>query len=309
MPAKAEAKVRKAVWDLSRDSAGMCVRFATDATAIHVRWKLTKKRLAMSQMPATGVSGVDLYVRHEGQWRWLAVGWPEFPVSSARLVAHLAKTQRQYLLYLPLYNGVSSVEIGVPSDAKIEKGKAPKHKPIVFYGTSITHGACASRPGMAHPAIVGRRLGYPIVNLGFSGNGRLETEVAELMAEVDAAVYILDCCPNLSGDEAGKRLGPCVRALRAKHPATPILVVEDRTYPSSFLVSHLRKRNSENRKSLRAAFDVLVTAGQKNLHYLRGEELLGVDGDDTVDGSHPTDLGFQRQAAAFLRVLRGILPR
>ena len=310
-PARAAGVVRDAVWRLSKDSTGICVRFETNANAISARWTLTRRRLAIPHMPATGVSGLDLYVQLDnGQWRWLSVGQPKRTSNITQLVDNLPAGRRQYLLYLPLYNGVKSVEIGIPAEASLMKAKprAPgREKPVVFYGTSITQGASASRPGMVHTAILGRRLNRPIINLGFAGDGRMEPEVARFMAELDPAVYVIDCLPNLDGDLTAERTEPLVRILRKARPNTPILLVEDRTYANSFLLSDRRTRNEESRAALRAAYERLKTAGDENLYYLEGETLLGADGDDTVDGSHPTDLGFFRQANAFENVLRPIL--
>jgi hypothetical protein len=311
LPAKAEKIVRGPVWSLSRHSAGMCVRFETDAVEIHARWTLTSNRLAMTHMPATGVSGLDLYVKLEnGRWRWLAVGQPKAQTNTVRLTAGIPKGRREYMLYLPLYNGVSSVEIGIPRAnllAKADARKPNRQKPIVFYGTSITHGCCASRPGMVHTAILGRRLDHPVVNLGFSGNGRMELELAHLLSELDAAVYVIDCLPNTTAPHVAERTEPLVRALRKARPHTPILLVEDRSYADSFLVTSKRLRNAESRKALKKAYDRLIADGVKQLYYLTGEALLGDDGEGTVDSSHPTDLGFMRQADAFEAVLRPIL--
>jgi hypothetical protein len=312
LPAKAEKLVRPAVWNLSRHSAGLCVRFRSDATTIQARWTLTSKSLAMPHMPATGVSGLDLYVRDgKGQWRWLGVGRPTDVKNTAPLVAGLpAGEMREFLLYLPLYNGVSSVEVGIPAGSKIEKAPArPAHKkPIVFYGTSITQGGCASRPGMVHTAILGRRLDWPVVNLGFSGNGRLEPELAQLMAEIDASVYVVNCLPNLGPDDVAKRTEPFVRLLRKTRPETPIILVEDRSYTNSALLPGPRNRNLANRAELRKAYLKMVSEGVPSLHYQTGEELLGDDGEAAVDSSHPTDLGFMRQADAMLGLIRYTLP-
>lgn len=311
LPARAEQTVRDAVWNLSRQSAGMCVRFVTDATTLQAAWTLTSPRLEMPHMPASGVSGLDLYVRDDaGQWRWLANGRPSGQTSSVSLVSGIPEGTREYRLYLPLYNGVSQVELGLPQGATLSQPPpyADGHdKPIVFYGTSITHGACASRPGMCHPAILGRRFERPIVNLGFSGNGRMEIEVAELMAEIDAAVYVLDCLPNINAADVTARTEPIVRLLREKRPETPILLVEDRTYSDAFLIQSKRDRNDSSRAAYRAAFDRLQAAGVEDLYYLEGERLLGDDNEGTVDSSHPTDLGFMRQADAFADALGPIL--
>jgi hypothetical protein len=311
LPAKAEATVRDAVWNLSRHASGIVVPFTTDAGQLKVRWTLTSDRLAMPHMPATGVSGVDLYVRDDqGVWRWLACKPPTGESTTVDLVSGITEKDRDYLLYLPLYNGVKSLELNVPAGKHLAASQprpADRQKPLVFYGTSITHGASASRPGMTHPAILGRRFERPIINLGFSGNGRMEPEVATLLAELDPAVYVIDCLPNITADEVTARTKTCVDILRNAHPTTPILLVEDRSYSDSFLVDSKRERNLTSRAALRKVFDELKSAGDDNLYYLEGENLLGDDNEGTVDSSHPTDLGFMRQADAFEKALRPIL--
>lgn len=310
-PAKAEKKVRPAVWNLSRDSAGMMVRFVTDATEIQARWALTSSNLAMPHMPATGVSGLDLYVKIAGEkWHWLATGIPKAQTNSVTLVSGLPSEKREYLLYLPLYNGTKFVELGVPENFKIEKagpwGRGER-KPIVFYGTSILQGGCASRPGMVYTSILGRRFNWPTMNFGFSGNGKMEIEIAELLAELDASVYVLDCVPNMTAAEVRERVEPFVLRLRKAHPKTPIVLVEDRSYANSFLIPEKQKRQTETRAELSAAYQRLQKNGVKNLSYVKGENLFGDDGEATVDGSHPTDLGFMRQAAVLEKVLKPLL--
>jgi hypothetical protein len=311
LPAKAERLVRPEVWNLSRHSAGMAVRFVTDATTLKARWTLTSENLAMPHMPATGVSGLDLYVRTaDGVWRWLANGRPTAKTNNAALYTNIPPGTREYLLYLPLYNGVSTVELGLPDGTVLQRGEpypAGHEKPLVFYGTSITQGGCASRPGMVHTAILGRRLNRPVINLGFSGNGRMELEVAELMAELGAAVYVIDCLPNIGAKEVAERTKPLVQALRTARPGTPIVLVEDRTYSDAFLNVSKRERSESSRTALRVAFDQLRAAGESRLFYLSGEQLLGDDNEGTVDSSHPTDLGFLRQADAFEPILRTAL--
>src|SRR3954451_6410732 len=240
LPARAEGLVRDPVWGLGRQSAGLCVRFVTDAPEIKARWTLTSRQLALPHMAATGVSGLDLYAKLDGRWRWAGVGRPEqAPTNTATLAAGLPEGRREYLLYLPLYNGVSSVEIGLPEDRSL--AKAPPRpggheRPVVVYGTSITQGGCASRPGMVHTAILGRRLDRPVINLGFSGNGKMEPELAGLLAELDPAAYVLDCLPNMTAKEVSARVAPFVRALRTAHPETPIVLAEDQTYANAHLV-------------------------------------------------------------------------
>jgi hypothetical protein len=300
--------VREAVWNLARHSAGLAVRFETDAKEIRANWTLTSGNLAMPHMPATGVSGLDLYALDDkGQWRWIANRSPAEIKSTATMVSGLPAGKRQYLIYFPLYNGVTELQIGVPAVSQIEKApayEASHAKPIVFYGTSITQGGCASRPGMVHTAILGRWYHRPVINLGFSGNGRMEPEVATLMVEIDAHVYVIDCLPNIDAAQVAQNTKPVVEILRKARPETPIVLVEDRDYSNGWLLDGPKSRNRNSQAALKKAFDELQADGVKHLFYIAGPDLLGDDAEGTVDSSHPTDLGFLRQAEAFDKVLR-----
>jgi hypothetical protein len=309
LPAEAEKTVTPAVWNLSRDSAGMMVRFKTDAPSIHVHYKLSKANLAMPHMPATGVSGIDLYARNEaGQWRWVQVTRPAAQEIRTELIKGLAPGMREYAAYLPLYNGLESLEVGVPKGARFE-GLAPRQKPVVFYGTSITHGACASRPGMVHTAILGRRLDLPVVNLGFSGNGRMDAAVGELLTRIDAAVYVIDCLPNMGPADVTLKCVPLVKQLRASKPGTPIVLVEDRRFTNDWITPAKSKFHDENHAALKQAFDTLQQQGVSNLYYISGDTLYGTDSEGATDASHANDLGFMRQADAFEPILRKALGR
>jgi len=306
LPARAEGMVRPNVWSLGRDSAGMCVRFVTDAVTISAKWELRRASLAMPHMPATGVSGLDLYVKDKGRWRWLGNGRPATQTEEKVLVSGLKPERREYLLYLPLYNGVGKLAIAVPQQATMES--APMHrterKPVVFYGTSIVQGGCASRPGMAYPAILGRRLDWPTINLGFSGSAQCEPEVARFLAELDPAVYVLDPLPNMDVEMIAERFEQFVRTLRESHPRTPIVLVENVEYTDGdFVMARKGRFNGANEK-LREIHKRLIKAGEKKLFYVPSAGLLGIDGEATVDGTHPTDLGFLRMADAIEPALR-----
>ena len=308
LPARAKGVVRDAVWNLSRHSAGMLVRFRTDATEIHADYSVTSSNLAMPHMPATGVSGLDLYATDtDGSWKWVAVVAPKTQQVQTKIVSGIRAGERDYAIYLPLYNGTETLRVGVPMGAKFQPIAPRTQSPILFYGTSITHGACASRPGMPHPAILGRRLNRPVINLGFSGNGRMEAEVGQFLTELDTAVYVIDCLPNMAADEVAAKTEPLVQQLRKARPQTPIVLVEDRSYSGSWLLDGQRERNTSSRAALKAAYQKLLDAGVSGLHYVDGESLLGADRDDTTDGSHPSDLGFQRHADAIEPILRRAL--
>lgn len=308
LPAKAEGKVTGAVWSLSRDSAGMAVRFRTDATEIHARYQLLKERIAMPHMPATGVSGVDLYARDaNGRWKWVQVVKPDKARINAAIITGMAPGSREYLAYLPLYNGIEKLEIGVPPKAAFERLEPRKQLPILFYGTSITHGASASRPGMVHTAILGRRFDMPVINLGFSGNGRMDPPVVDLLCEQPAAVYVIDCLPNMNAEQVSQRTIPLVKRLREARPDTPIVLVEDRVNANSWVLPARAEHHKKNHEALREAYGKLKAEGVAKLYYVEGDHLIGDDTDGTTDASHPNDLGFMRQADVFEPVLRAAL--
>lgn len=310
LPARAKGKAPEEVWHLSKHSAGECVRFQTDAREIGVRWSLTGANLAMPHMPATGVSGVDLYRRTaEGGWRFVQNGRPHAQENTASFpTGSPSGRMQEYLLYLPLYNGTRSLEIGIPAGAHIQKA-APRpearRRPIVFYGTSITQGGCASRPGMAYVAILGRRLDWPVINLGFSGSGKMEPEMAALVAELDPALFVLDCVGNMSvlpEEEITRRVVNLARAVRQAHPHTPMLFVGQSSIrrPSQFLTAD---------RAQERAIKQLLKEGMTGITLRAAKNFLGTDEEGTVDGVHPNDLGMIRQADALTPTLRDILTK
>jgi hypothetical protein len=312
LPARAKGSVPEAVWSLSLHTAGLRVRFLCDAANIAVRWKLRFPQLAMTHMPASGVSGLDLYARDAGGWRFVGVARPEtFPVNEVMIGRSLKPERREYLLSLPLYNGVEEVRIGIARGALLAPAGAwdeRRRRPMLFYGTSVVQGGCASRPGMAHAAILSRRLDRPFFNLGFSGSGRCEPELARLLAELDPCVYVVDALPNMDREGLAKeRLGPFVRVLRAAHPATPIVLVEHFRYVAERFIPWMRDMFPHLRRELHGVIEELRAEGVAHLLLLPGDGLYGADGEATVDGTHPTDLGFARLADAHEPLLRGLL--
>ena len=308
LPADAQGKVPGSVWELSHHAAGMAVHFQTDAAAIHLRYRLLNAELAMPHMPATGVSGMDLYGLDEMNWRWAAVFKPTAQQCEGPIIEALESQMRRWRLYLPLYNGVESLSIGVPSVAKFVPVPPREERPVVFYGTSIMHGACASRPGMAWPAIVGRRLDVPTINLGFSGSGKMEASVVERLARIDAAAFVIDCAPNMSDREITQRTVPLVRTLRAAQPHAAIVLVEDRRYSDGWIHAPRRERNELNAKALRAAYQALAAEGFERFAYVDAASLPGgSNADGLTDGSHPNDHGMLAYADALVPPLAKLL--
>ncbi|MGC4105218.1 MAG: SGNH/GDSL hydrolase family protein [Thermomicrobiales bacterium] len=311
LPGRAEALVPEAVWDLSRMASGLFTRVRTNATTIAVRYTLGLPELGMTHMPPTAVSGIDLYADTpdgDTHSRWIAVAHPAtFPNVEALLADGIDAGERDFTLWFPLFNRVESAEIGLTPGASFTLLPEDETPPIVYYGTSIIHGASASRPGMTVSAQLSRRLGRRVLGLGFSGNGKMEVELAELIAEIPAAVYVIDCLPNMDADLVAERALPFLEALRAKRPDTPILLVEDRTLEHAWVVALEREKHAARRAELRAAYDAMIAQGDTHITLIPAEGLLGTDGDGTVDCSHPTDLGFFRQADILEPVLRSLI--
>jgi lysophospholipase L1-like esterase len=317
LPARAEKLVRKQVWDLSTQSAGLMIRFRANAGEIKVRYGVGGKQ-ALPHMPATGVSGVDLYaISNNGDWRWCSAKYAfgdtiTYNFRNIEPVDSTHQLGREYRLFLPLYNNVKWLEIGIPEGTRFELLPVRPDKPIVVYGTSIAQGACASRPGMAWPAILGRKLDDPLINLGFSGNGRMEKELMDMVTEIDAKIYILDCLPNLvasvniPADEIKKRLLGGVRGLRDKRPGIPIVLAEHDGYTDEAINPVNRKSYQDVNLILKEVFAQLKTEETENI-YLISKEEFHQDIETMVDGTHPTDLGMMRYAEAYEKRIREIL--
>jgi hypothetical protein len=317
LPSRAKGLVRKEVWNLSQQSAGLQLRFITDSKEIRVRYMVTQKK-SMDHFPVTGHTGVDLYsINKDGSYAW-ANGKYKFgdtityEFSNLDLNNSHYKEGRTYNLYLPIYNTVSWLEIGVAESSSFSALSPRKEKPIVVYGTSIAQGGCASRPGMAWPAILDRYAAVPVMNFGFSGNGRLEKEVIDLINEIDASIFVLDCLPNLGANspaaslEVQNKIVESVRAIRNKHPDVPIILAEH----SGFIENRMDAVKRTSLLALNSASAIAVTRlkalGYKNLYTLTAKDInMGTDG--TVDGTHPSDLGMNRYAQAYKKIVRTIL--
>lgn len=310
LPGSVADFARRPVWDLGLHSAGLAVRFRSNSTTISVRWTNTFCN-SMNHMAPTGVRGLDLYAWVDGGWRFVNCARPgSGKTTESRIVSDMVPEEREYMLYLPLYDGIDSLSIGVDSCAMIGAPRLSypvREHPIVFYGTSILQGGCSSRPGMAHTNILSRRLNCEAINLGFSGNGQLDYEIAHLMAEVDAGVFVLDFVPNVTVEQIETKLLPFYRILRDRHPDTPIVFVEDPVFPHTFFdvqaAASVRRLNA----ALAEHYRRLRESGERNIYYVSSEDMLGDDGEATVDGIHFTDLGMMRYADLLYPVLRRVL--
>ena len=314
-PDTAENLVRKPVWGLSRHAAGLSIRFISDADNIQIKYEVNGN-IAMNHMPATGVSGVDLYGKSaKGKWLWYR-GLHAFgdTITSKYKTQNNQKTNREYQLYLPLYNNCKKLKVGIPKESGITFLPQREEKPIVVYGTSIAQGACASRPGMAWTNILGRTLDYPIVNLGFSGNGRLEPEVLALVTDIAADIYVLDCLPNLSPNktntetEIKKRLRNSIQYIRKKRPEAKILLTQHAGYGDGEVDTDRKNVYETLNRWTTEVFEEQQRNSHRNLYMLTKEE-INLSNDAFVDGTHPTDLGMEHYAKAYEKTILPLLAK
>ena len=293
LPASYKEIVRKPVWDLSKNSAGLSIRFLSNSSVITVKWELLND-LSMGHMPDTGIKGVDLYFKNNNAWQYINTGIPLGFKNEYRLIDNMDNELREYRMFLPLYDGLKSIEIGIDNSSFIRKPKTSEKKPIIFYGTSITQGATASRPGMAHTNIISRKLDRDVINFGFSGNGRMEQLISELISESNPIFYVIECMPNMSPDMITSNTIPLVDTIRNKHPNTPIILVDLFNSPLTALDNNIDKSRNEMNNALKTEYEKMIDNGYDNIIYLESRNSLGDDFEGTVDAVHFTDIGFNR---------------
>jgi len=323
LPSSPPRPLPPVVDELAWCTAGGQLSFTSDTDVLDLRVRLrtpfgmdcapASGPYGFEHMPQTGVSGFDLYLGEPARERFYAV--TRFPAGAGeyecRLLARKGRMPLSFILNLPLFNGVEELSIGLRAGASLVAPPPGRPAaPVVVYGTSITHGGCASRPGACFTNILSRRLNMPFVNLGFSGSGQGEPEVAEAIATVRrASLFVLDYEAN-SGGRMDITLPAFIAALRARHADTPILVLSRIRFGKEALRSEpsMRRSGSRCRSYQRELVASLRAAGDANLHFFDGSRLLGRDYDEcTVDGVHPNDLGFFKMAAGLAPVIQMLL--
>lgn len=314
LSSRIEGKVRQAVWDLGQNSAGIALRFRTNAKTIGAKWTLLNN-FRMSHMTPTGICGFDLYAFDGKQWRFAGTAQPNGKESVNVFRRNMDGQMRDYVMFFPLYDGVIDLALGVEEGAVIEQptvlgnnafgGKS--EKPLVFYGTSITQGGCASRPGMVYTSILSRMLKRECINLGFSGNGRMDRILAEEMARIDAGAYIIDCLGNCTVNTVRDSTEAFMKILWKARPNVPIIFLSNYPYQYQWLDEYTRNDVNEEDALWKQLYNKLRAEGLKNLRYIEiggthnalepmEKAATGPDNDASVDGTHLTDLGFLRMA-------------
>lgn len=296
----------KQVKVLATHPAGFVIAFKTDSREIYGKWR-TKPGRAYKNMTAIASRGLDLYIKRDGQWMFAGAGVPGDSVTTHKIVGNMAGGEKECLLFLPTYDELLELAVGVEAGSYLRPLTVEWKGKVVIYGSSITQGASASRPGMAYPAQLSRRLGYEIVNLGFSGSGKMEESVGRMVADASADLFILDCAANPTPQQILERTESFVKQIRAKHPQVPILMIESVVREGGNFDQTIQKKVSDQNKNFRSMHAKLVKEGMQKLYLINGDDLLGHDHEGTVDGTHPNDLGFDRMLQVIEPKVRAIL--
>jgi len=311
LPLNPTVKITEAVDILANHTAGGQICFQTNTTTLSIRVNLIA-RANMCHMPATGQCGFDCYIGDPEQLYYCSTtkyNNMEASYDCTFFEFENSSITRNIVINFPLYQGVKDILIGVDEHAKVIEPPALKNdKRIIFYGTSITQGGCASRPGMAYTNIISRRLNVECINLGFSGNGRGEPEMAKIITEIEKpGCIVLDYEAN-SEELFFDTLPRFINIIRGACPEVPILVVSKIPYAMEFHNNKMLKKRIEKKKFQVEMIELLKDKGDKFIHFFDGEDLLGSNFHEcTVDGVHPTDLGFMHMADRLTPIINNII--
>lgn len=276
-------------------SAGLAITFKTNSKSISAKWCVTDAK-ALNNLTPIAQKGLDLYIKKDGKWQFAGVGRPSAVCSEFNLVKNMDGSEKECMLFLPLYDELKSLEIGTDEGSTISSLNNPFRRKIAIYGSSIVHGASAGRPGMAYPAILSRNTGLYFMNLGISGNAKMEKAAARMVSDIEADAFVLDCVPNPSPEQIKERAENFVKTIRAKHQKAPIILVQSVIREQGNFDLVVKERVRKQNEEITAAFNRLKSAGMKDIFLITAEKLLGDDHDATTDGVHPNDLGFYRMA-------------
>ena len=292
---------------LYNHSSGIAVRFATNSKRIAAQYNL-KNNFHMQHMAMTGIKGTDLYYLNEqrGVWEHVNTARPQEKnfkadsIQSKLYVENLDGEMHEYMIYLPLYDGINWLQIGVDSTAELTMPRVENPRrmgKIVLYGTSIQQGGCASRVGMVPSAMIQREYNLECVNISTSGNARMDLYIAQAMASIeDAICFVVDPVPNCTKDRLDTITYDFIKILRTLRPEVPIIMVEGIMYPytrhNSFFADYLPQKNA----SFRRAYEQHKAENPKGLYYMTHDGQVGPEMEGTVDGVHLTDYGFRAYA-------------
>lgn len=294
-----------------RHSTGIGLRFRTDSPSIRAIWTVPDTE-HLTNAPAIATKGLDLYIRDEksGKWLWAGYGSPEYvgKEGNRTLVDNMEWGMKECLLYLPVFQSLDSLRIGIEKGYVIESDGGFVRAPIVAMGSSFTHGNSVSRPGMAWPQQLSRMIGIDVANLGTSGVCKLEPVLADIIADTDADMFIFDTFSNPTAQEVRERFVPFVKRIREKHPETPLVFLK--TFHRENTNFDLKKRKVEEDRTAAAEEELAkVMKTDRNIYYFSPGLYSGDDHETTCDGTHPSDLGYHRAAENISKKLKPLLKK
>ncbi|MBD5171103.1 MAG: hypothetical protein HDT07_03735 [Bacteroidales bacterium] len=301
LPSSFQSSFNSSAWSCSMHSAGVAVRFATNSRTIGVKYSLWANAHMNHQAP-TGTKGMDLYILNDGkEWRHVNTIRPEDRKNQeGDFNVNLDGSMHEFMIYLPLYDGVTEMFVKIDEGATITKGNydaIDPNKRVVMYGTSILQGGCASRTGMSPTAILSRMLNAEVINLAFSGGGKMELTAAQKIATIpNVSAFVVDPVPNCDDIMCRDLTYNFVKTLRDAHPGVPVIMVEGPMYPYSWHNSYFKSYLPLKNKYFHDNYLKLLEDDPSNLYYVTCENLDGIEDDGTVDGIHLTDLGFKYYA-------------
>ena len=292
------------VLGLSVHTAGGRLRFKTNSKYIIIKATLCEVG-KMPHFALTGSAGFDLYEKGENTQEYVRTFVPAFDITDTIDGAHDFPNdkEREITINFPLYSGVVELYIGLQKGAVIKAPTPYKNeKPVVFYGSSITQGGCASRAGTSYQGFISRRLNLDFVNLGFSGSAKAEDTIAEYIANLDMSAFVYDYDHNAPDtDHLEATHEKMFKKIREANPSLPIIIMPRPKF----------RRSEEEEKRfeiIKKTYQNAVDAGDKNVYLLTGKELMALAGDEgTVDNCHPTDFGFASIAKAVGDLIEKIL--
>jgi len=280
---------------LVRFPAGLAVVFKTNAKRIDlIVEKLKAPRL--NSTPRMSAEGFDLYIRKDGEWRYALNRMPQKSGKAFPITNNMDGTEKECLLYLPIYTEIGSLKIGVPEGATLEPMKNPFRHKIVIFGSSFTHGISTSRSGMSYPMQIARNTGLNFCSIACSGRCRLQPYFADYLADVkDADAMVFDAFSNPQANVIRERLIPFIARIRESLPNTPLIFVQ--TIHREYRNFNVKMEQREAAKQ-EAAREMMAQAMKmfKNVYFIDKAGLTGDDFVSSADGTHPSDLGYWRWA-------------
>ncbi len=298
--------------------SGLAIAFSTNATAIYVKAEFGDVIQWSQYAPIATTSGFNLFIKNaEGEWTW-AASKAHKTIPNAKnkertskplpVMTGLSREMKECIIYLPLYSELDGLEIGVNKGATIEALPMPFRHKIAVFGSSFTHGSCASGAGLTWPAFLSRSTGMQLCSFGMSGNSKLQAVMGQILGETKADAYICDAFSNPSITQIGARIRPFIEAIRKSNPNAPIIFINT-IYRESRNFSARYDKREQSRIDYVESVMAAVTKEYKGVYFVNVPNQTGTDHLTSADGTHPYSYGYHRWAQAIEKPILKILKK